>query len=109
VWNDGCRRTRWWSWLEGSRTETSGPRAPAETDEWRHRWWCSDRPSAWEKGCRDGARDGEAIATWCVGYGGQWRRGRELARDGHGERRRMEDKPRARASESEMKAESENE
>jgi hypothetical protein len=49
------------------------------------------------------------VATWFVDYGGQWRRGRELARDGHGERRRVEDEPRARASESETRVENESE
>jgi hypothetical protein len=45
-----------------------------------------DRPLAQEKWCRDGARDGDADAAWFVGYGGQWRRGRELVRGGHGGR-----------------------
>jgi hypothetical protein len=34
--------------------------------------------------------------AWFVDYGGQWRRGHELARDGHGEWRRVEDETRAR-------------
>jgi hypothetical protein len=60
-----------------------------------------------EQGLRVCAPDDEAVATWFVDYSGQWRRGRELARDGHGERRRVEDEPRARASESETRAEEE--
>jgi hypothetical protein len=38
------------------------------------------------KGCRDGARDGEAIAGLGLGNGGRWERGSELASGGHGGR-----------------------
>jgi hypothetical protein len=55
------------------------------------------------------ALDDEAIATWFVDYGGQWRRGHKLARDGHGDRRRVEEERRARESESEMRVEGESE
>jgi hypothetical protein len=60
-----------------------------------------------DQGLRVSTLDDEAVATWFVGYGGQWMRDRELAHDGHGERRRVEDEPRARASESETRVESE--
>jgi hypothetical protein len=56
------RRTRWCSWLGGSRTKTLGPRAPVRTKA-RQCWrWCSGRHSAREKGAETSARDGEAIA-----------------------------------------------
>jgi hypothetical protein len=57
------------------------------------------------KRCRDGARVGEAVAQLGLGNGGQWEFGCELASDGHGGRRWVEDEPRARASEGETRAE----
>jgi hypothetical protein len=40
------------------------------------------------------ALDVEEVATWFTDNGGQWRRGRELARVGHGDRRRVEEEMR---------------
>ena len=61
------------------------------------------------KGCRDGARDGEAIAGLGLGNGGRWELWCELARDDHGGRCWVEDEPRMRASESKTRAEEESE
>jgi hypothetical protein len=62
-----------------------------------------------EQGLRICELDDKAVATWFVDYGGQWRREHELARDGHGDRRRVEEETRARASDSKARAERESE
>lgn len=44
-----------------------------------------------EQGHRVCTLDDEVVVTWFMDYGGHWRHGRELARDGHGEQRRVEE------------------
>jgi hypothetical protein len=74
------RRTRRRSWLDGSRMKISGPRAPAGTEKWRRRRWCSGRPSAQEGGAETGVRDSETVAGLGLDNGGnERRRGHKLS------------------------------
>jgi hypothetical protein len=90
---DRRRRTRRRSWLDELRMKISGPHAPAGTEEWRRRRWCSGRPSAREGRAETGARDGETIGGLGLDNG-EMRDDActSSARGGHGGRCRVEER-----------------